>query len=55
MTVNSELQDRAIQHAIAILRYGAGVSDRIVRLLNSADADLIEKIASRLAAIEERG
>ena len=55
MSVNSALQDRAIQHAIAILRYGAGVSDRIVRLLNSADADLIEKIASRLAMIEERG
>lgn len=55
MSVNSDLQDRAIQHAIAILRYGAGISDRIVRLLNSADADLVEKIATRLAVIEERG
>ncbi|WIA56010.1 minor capsid protein [Sphingobium sp. WTD-1] len=55
MTVNSDLQDRAIQHAIAISRYGAGLSDRIVRLLNSADADLIEKIAQRIGTIEQRG
>lgn len=55
MTVNSDLQDRAIQHAIAINRYGAGLSDRAVRLLNSADADLVEKIAQRIGAIEERG
>lgn len=55
MSVNSDLQDRAIQHAIAIAGYGASLSDRIVRLLNSADAELVEKIAARLAAIEERG
>lgn len=54
-TVNQSLQDRAIAHAIAISRYGNGISDRIVKLLNSADADLLEKIAGRLASIEERG
>ena len=55
MTVNSDLQDRAIKHALAITRYGNGLSDRIVRLLNSADVDIIEKIAQRLAVIDERG
>lgn len=55
MSVNEELRDRAIQHALSILRYGAGISDRTVRLLNSADADLVAKIAQRLTAIEERG
>jgi len=54
-SVNSALQDRAIQHTIAILRYGAGLSDRIVKLLNETDADVLEKLAGRLATIEERG
>ena len=55
MSVNEALQSTAIQHAIVISRYGAGLSDRIVRLLNSADADLVEKLGARLASIEERG
>jgi SPP1 gp7 family putative phage head morphogenesis protein len=54
-SVNEALQDRAIQHAVLIQRYGTGVADRIVRLLNSADADIVEKLAARLATIEERG
>lgn len=54
-SVNTALQDKAIPHAIAILRYGAGLSNRIVDLLNEADAELVEKIAGRLATIEERG
>jgi SPP1 gp7 family putative phage head morphogenesis protein len=55
MSVNSDLQDRAIQHAVAILRYGAGLSDKIIRLLNSADEDIVAKLAARLANIDERG
>ncbi len=54
-SVNEELQDRAIRHALALNAYGRGLSDKIVRLLNSADADLLEKLAARLALIEERG
>jgi hypothetical protein len=52
-TVNETLQDRSIRHAILIQRYGTGVADRIVRLLNSADADIVDKLAARLAAIED--
>ncbi|WBY16622.1 minor capsid protein [Erythrobacteraceae bacterium WH01K] len=55
MSVNEDLQDRAIRHALALQRYSKGLSDRIVRLLNSADKELIEKLAARLAAIDERG
>ncbi len=54
-TVNEALRDRAIRHAIELGRYGNGLSNRIVALLNSADADILEKLAGRLAAIEERG
>lgn len=54
-SVNQELQDRAIRHAVALNRYSRGLSNEIVRLLNSADADLLGKLAARLALIEERG
>lgn len=54
-SVNDELQDRAIRHALAINSYANGLSDKNVRLLNSADADLLEKLAGRLALINERG
>ncbi len=54
-SVNEALRDRAIQHAVMILRYGTGVADKIVRLLNSADEEILEKLGARLAAIEERG
>jgi SPP1 gp7 family putative phage head morphogenesis protein len=54
-SANEALRDRAIRHAIELGRYGKGLSDRIVSLLNSADADILEKLAARLATIEERG
>ncbi len=54
-TTNEKLRDAAIRHAIELGRYGNGLSNRIVSLLNSADADILEKLAGRLAAIEERG
>lgn len=50
-SVNEELQDRAIRHALALNAYSRGLADKIVRLLNSADADLLEKL-SKLALIE---
>lgn len=55
MSVNSELRDRAIRHALAIGRYSRQTSDDIVRLLNSADQDISDQIAKRLAGIEDRG
>ena len=55
MTVNEEIRDRAIRHAIAIRRYDAGLTQKILNLLNSSDEDLVAKIAARLSAIDERG
>jgi len=55
VSVNDELQDRAIRHALALNGYANGLSDKIVRLLNRADADLVDKLAARLVAIKERG
>ena len=55
MSVNDELQDRAISHGLAPNGYAKGLSDKIVRLLNSADAGLVHKLAARLVAIKERG
>lgn len=54
-SVNERLQDRAIRHAVALQRYGKGLSDRLVQLLNTADADIVRLIGERLVAIEERG
>lgn len=55
MSVNEALRDRAIRHAIELGRYGNGLSDKLVRLLNSADAEMVEKLAGGLANIEGRG
>lgn len=54
-SVNEQLQDRAIRHAVALQRYGKGLSDKLVKLLNSADKDIVETLAKRLVQIDERG
>jgi len=55
MSVNQELQDRAVQHAINIRRYGNGLAEKIVALLDSVDEDLTAKLAAALANVDERG
>jgi SPP1 gp7 family putative phage head morphogenesis protein len=54
-TANERLRDTSIRHAAELARYDRGLSDRLVRLLNSADDDILAKLAARLAQIEERG
>ena len=49
MTVNEQLQDDAIRHAIGLNRLRAGALRRITRLLEDADADLAAQIMARLA------
>ncbi|MHB9879104.1 phage minor head protein [Pacificimonas sp. ICDLI1SI03] len=44
-----------VSHAVYARRFGSGLGARIVSLLDKTDADLVEKIAARLALIEERG
>ena len=55
MNASTDLQEILITHQIHIQRYGSGLSNRIVKLLNSADKDLVETIAKRLATIDKRG
>ena len=54
-TINEELRDRAIRHAIALGQYGDGRADKVVRLLNGADADILGRLAAGLADQSERG
>lgn len=55
MSANTILRDEAIRHALHSEKYSKGLATKIVKLLNSADADLVETIAKRMTALEERG
>lgn len=55
MSTNSELLDLTIRHAIFLHRYSRGVENDIVKLLSAAEKDMVERLAARLALIEERG
>lgn len=46
-TANDVLLDWSISHAVYLQRYGAGVVQRIIGLLNRADADIIRLIQSQ--------
>ena len=54
-SVNDDLRDRAIRHALATRSYSVKLSQDLVRLLNDADADICAKLAAGLASIEDRG
>ena len=54
-TANELLLAIAERHGAPRAGFDQGLSDRMVRLLNSADTALIEKLAAGLAMIEERG
>ncbi len=54
-STNEKLRSLTIRHAINLLRYGNGLEADIVKLLNSADKDISERLAARLINIEERG
>lgn len=55
MSVNEELRDRAIRHAIYLQRYGNGLSKKVLDLLSEVEADIVAKLGQRLAMIDERG
>lgn len=50
-----ELANILIRHAVGSERFGAGLADKIVRLLNSADADLVAQIGARYSVIKSKG
>lgn len=55
MSINETLRDIAVRHSVELQRFGNGLARDIVGLLNDADQALLEKLAARLVAIEERG
>lgn len=43
-TINEQLRDEAISHALFVSRYSAGVSKRMVKILNESDAELTARL-----------
>lgn len=51
-TVNEQLRDESIAHAIWIARYSTGVASRMVKLLNESDAELTARLLVAMDGIE---
>ncbi|WP_353614083.1 hypothetical protein [Mangrovibacter phragmitis] len=47
-TLNENLRDESIAHAIWVTRYSSGVANRMVKLLNDTDADLSARLLDAL-------
>lgn len=54
-TTNQKLQDRAIRHAVFLLRLRNGEANKISRLLNQAIPEISRDISTRLAKIDSAG
>ena len=55
MSVNDDLRDQAIRHAIYSERFGRGLAKRITALLNEVDDDLADQLQRRLEKIATNG
>lgn len=55
MTVNSEIRDGLLRHAVWLERYKSGEVVRLIGALNKANRTLLEEIAGVLSSIEARG
>lgn len=53
-TSNDDYFDATLRHQIGLRRYSAGLTKRVADLLARADADLTEKLKTRLARFEGR-
>ncbi|HEY0915882.1 MAG TPA: phage minor head protein [Solimonas sp.] len=54
-TANSRLLDALVRHSIYLQRYGGGVANKVVALLNRADLDMVRQIEARYGKIEGKG
>ena len=52
---NDDIRDQLIAHQIQLLRFGNGVRDRILRLLNRAEPELRTRLKARLERIAALG
>ncbi|EQC1554438.1 host specificity protein J [Citrobacter amalonaticus] len=50
-TVNEQLRDEAISHAIGINRFGTGIANRMLKILNASDADISAKLIVALETL----
>ena len=55
LTYNERILDAEIAHQIGILRFQAGLSDRVIAQLVAVEKDLRKQITDRLSKISERG
>ncbi len=54
-TVNEEIRDRLLAHQVELIRFGKGLSKRIIRLLDRAEPELRAAIRARLDRIAALG
>ncbi len=54
-TVNEEIRDQLLAHQVELIRFGKGMSTRIVRLLDKAEPELRAAIRARLDRIAHLG
>lgn len=54
-TANELYRDAALRHQVGLRRYSTGLNRRIARLLEEADAELIEKLRARVAKFASEG
>lgn len=54
-TVNEEIRDQLLAHQVELIRFGKGLSTRIVRLLDRAEPELRAAIRARLDRIASLG
>ncbi len=55
MSANEHLNDLANQHALALLGYSNSVQKEMFGFLNDLEADVVEKLAARLAVTQTKG
>jgi len=48
-SANEALRDSALSHAIFLAKFGEGLADKVVAILNSADREIVEKLAAGLS------
>lgn len=49
MTANEEIRDSIIRHAVFLHKFGNGLADKVIALLNSADEEISAKIAAGMS------
>ena len=53
-TLNELYRDAALRHQIGVRRYSAGEAKKVAKLLEQADADLVDKLKKRLSKFGNR-